>query len=164
MNDKPRSVINVAFCFHQTFGVRSSVSREYIGILQFSDVIQADAQAHVVDHLRRSVYQDSVKQRRHITKLINKCFLCILHCKRNLVGQFLVEFLGYGFIDLSVEVPRSDPDSVDHLHQHKHDAISLLRRCSYRSGAVIRSSGRRLFQGIFSFSEQTSKAFSFHLL
>lgn len=39
------------FLLSSTFGVRCAVSWEYVGILQFSDVIQADAQAHVVDHL-----------------------------------------------------------------------------------------------------------------
>lgn len=37
---------------HQTFGVWGSISWEYIGVLQFSDVIQADAQADIVDDLR----------------------------------------------------------------------------------------------------------------
>ncbi len=37
---------------HHTFGVRGSVPGEYVGILQFSDVVQADAEANIVDHLR----------------------------------------------------------------------------------------------------------------
>lgn len=49
-----------------------------------------------------------------------------LHWDANLVGQFLVQFLGYGFIELSLEVPRRDPDGIDHLHQHKHAAGLIL--------------------------------------
>lgn len=42
------------FCrSHHTFSVWGSVPWEYVGILQFSDVVQADAEADVVDDLRR---------------------------------------------------------------------------------------------------------------
>lgn len=41
----------VRHCCH-TFSVGGSVSWEDIGIVQFSDVVQADAQANIVDHLR----------------------------------------------------------------------------------------------------------------
>lgn len=34
-----------------TFGVRGSISWEYIGVLEFCDVVQADAESHVIDHL-----------------------------------------------------------------------------------------------------------------
>lgn len=35
-----------------TFSMRRSVSRKDVGILQFSDVIQTDAQTHVIHHLQ----------------------------------------------------------------------------------------------------------------
>lgn len=34
-----------------TFGVGGSISWEYVGVVQLGDVIQADAQAHIVDNL-----------------------------------------------------------------------------------------------------------------
>lgn len=43
-------------CHHhhpRTFGVWGSVSGENVGVIQFSDVVQADAEANIVDHLRR---------------------------------------------------------------------------------------------------------------
>lgn len=58
-----------------------------------------------------------------------------------LVGQFLVQLLGYGHVELSLEVPRRDPDSVDHLHQHEHGADRERRHapvewCSRRDPSV----------------------------
>lgn len=40
----------------------------------------------------------------------------------HLIGQFLVEFFGYGFIELPLEIPWGDSDSVNHLHCHEHDS------------------------------------------
>lgn len=37
-----------------TFGVRGSISWEYIGVLEFCDVVQADAESHVIDHLMQA--------------------------------------------------------------------------------------------------------------
>lgn len=38
-------------CSCSTFSMRGSVAGEYVGVLKFSDVIQADAQANVIHDL-----------------------------------------------------------------------------------------------------------------
>lgn len=53
-------------------------------------------------------------------KRLHSFDICTL--QKYLVGQLLVELLGYGLVELLVEIPRRDPDCVHHLHQHEHDA------------------------------------------
>lgn len=38
----------------------------------------------------------------------------------DLVGEFLVELFGDRVVQLPMETPRRNPDSVHHLHQHEH--------------------------------------------
>lgn len=44
-----------------TFSVGGSVSWKYVGVVHLSDVIQADAQAHIVDNLmgKKAVLENS---------------------------------------------------------------------------------------------------------
>lgn len=52
-----------------TFSVGGSISWEYVGVVHLSDVIQADAQAHIVDNLR---WRQQCQRQQHFINFFSK--------------------------------------------------------------------------------------------